>query len=131
VRAGGGAPKTLAMHRTFAAPAALRERRRGARTAPARALALLAVLAAGCATLTAPPPVAEMAAEPPAECRKVGDVEGSGVAWKLNPVEQQRSVARAEAMDRAKKMGATHVRFVDERSDAQGTVVHGVAYACP
>jgi predicted outer membrane protein len=96
---------------------------------PARA-ALLAVLAAACAS-TAGPGVGELVAEPSAECRKVGEVEGSGVAWKLNPVEQQRSVARAEAMDRAKKMGATHVRFVDERSDAQGTFVQGVAYACP
>jgi hypothetical protein len=95
----------------------------------------LAVLAVGCATTSgaagtsAGPPV-QLVPSAPAGCTKIGDLEGSDeVEPQMTP---SREAAKADALDQARRKGATHVVETFAGRCGRYTECYDVtAYRCP
>jgi hypothetical protein len=91
------------------------------------AFALLALAGAGVAEEKTP--IAVVEAKPPANCKNLGKVTGTGQG---NPVNENR--AKQDALEQARDLGATHFWYKSEYSGQRGSrswVYYGVAYRCP
>jgi hypothetical protein len=75
------------------------------------------------------PPIVELQGPPPADCKNLGEVEGSYAGMPNSP-----EMARQDAFKSAKKLGATHVQALPEKTYHMGSyteIYGGIAYRCP
>ena len=94
-------------------------------------LVVVAAGAAGCGpALTEAGAQVQVADEPPAECKRVGKVQGSSAGG--HDVDKNRELARMELRNAAGEMGGNAVVVEDEKEGRNKLIkLSGVAYQCP
>jgi hypothetical protein len=92
------------------------------------AAAILAVFPTrGVEAEAGPPPVPVEVKSTPPGCKSLGEVKGS---CSRNPCSQE--IARKDALDEARKLGATHLKATwAGRYGAFSEIYKGIAYRCP
>lgn len=94
-------------------------------------LPMLALVASGCATALTPAgqKVRFMKADPPAECKELGQVTGRSVSGGAADPATSLENSKNDARNKAGDLGANYLRW--EASDGAGGVVTGTAFQCP